>query len=108
MVNIPRIKFFAQRRYGANGPFVDGYGLHRAPEMFTHCQGTVDPVFVKTVAPVSATKPGALDTVDLFMPSSGRQAFRVVNRVMVDDFLDQFVGSDGGGHVQCHAERIFG
>jgi hypothetical protein len=27
MVDIPRIKFFAQRRYRANWPFVDGHEL---------------------------------------------------------------------------------
>jgi hypothetical protein len=27
MVDIPRIKFFAQRRYRANWPFVDGHQL---------------------------------------------------------------------------------
>jgi hypothetical protein len=35
MFDIPRIKFFAQRRYQANWPFVDGHYLARWPSNWT-------------------------------------------------------------------------
>ena len=79
-----------------------------SPKMLYGIEGTHNAVFMKTIAPVCATKIGPVHAIDFWLSLLSQHAFGGKNRMVINHAFDDFFGGNPPAVIECDTKLCGG